>query len=99
MWVDPPKKNGNKLEFVCTCNNRFKEVLRSNFHRRNCISSAHRVQKVHMRQKAYVTSYMLNTNLALYSGLGYISGNNQVKELLQKQKQKLRKTGQKNELC
>lgn len=99
MWVDLSKKNGNKLEFGCTYNNRYEEVLQINFHWRNCLSIAHRIQKVHMRQKAYVTSYMLSTNLALYSGLGYISGNNQVKGLLQKQKQKLRKTGQKNELC
>lgn len=47
MWVDPSKKNGSKPEFVFTCNNRFEEVLHSNFHGRNFISSAHSSESPH----------------------------------------------------
>lgn len=58
MWVDLSKKLGNKPDLIFMCNNSIEEVLHSGFHVRNCISGAHRAQKVHSKQKAHAASYM-----------------------------------------
>lgn len=42
MWADLSKKNRSKPDLVFTCSRSMEEVLHSDLHGRNCISTAHR---------------------------------------------------------